>query len=1025
MRSAWFVLGLAFRRLRRRDSGALVTVVGLAVATAVLAGVLAGTTIATDRSTAQAIEAIPASGRSVRAVWFGIPGDASERLDVLDRAVDDAFDGVGLDGPTPLVLFRESTVAGRYVGITAVDGLAPHVILRSGRLPRTCTPERCEVLRLRGRGAIPNVEGLRLVEVGTAALRSRQLYGDFISSTDAAVATAGRSRELGETAEYHRPPPPPLVVAEGRAALESSPALARTYRTYAWVWPVNPGNPRLWEVDDLVTRTERARTELAAQSSFDVIAPVEELRAAERAANVAGTRLLLVGGEGAALLLAFTVLAARGMRRDLEAARRRLTWFGARRWQLALLGGGESAAVALAGTLGGWLVGIAAAAVASWIAGAPAADILRESVLSPRGFGLAAATALVAAALVWVTVSLRPREGARLGALDLVAIAALLVTGIALLGGVANEDQLARGEGSALLLLLLPGLIAVAAAILVARIFPAAARWWADRRRGGVAARLAAVGLARGPGAAVATVAFLTIAFALALLAEGYRATLSRADSEQAAFRVPLDVVVREDLQNLVRVFDAAPLSRFRDVAGEGGSAYPVLRVSSSAGRAERVTGVTVLGLDGNAIRDIGVWRSEWAAGESTDELASMVEPGRDVALRGHALPDGRIVLGVSPGIVSYAAIIRLGDGSFRRIELGDADSHEPRTLRARAPRDARLVRLQIVPPRRLIERGADAGNGFVATVRLSGPLAMQIRDWEGEGGVVTTSTPGGLEARVSLTLQRDAFLRAGQATDGSPPSVLVTPRLAALAGGIGGILPLQVAGETVLVQVAGIVERFPGSTGETVVGDRVELGTAINTAAPGGARENEVWLDVAPENVEAAAHTLQRPPFRALDATVRADVEAEARRDPLARGTLLALIGSALVALILASLGLALAVRADLRDDRGEHYDLEAQGSSPSFLRRVVRVRAATLSVVGLAAGIATGLGLLVFVTRVVSVTARGGIAEPPLAVVVDPALVAAGIGLFALLASLLVGGATRRAFAGARGPTHRETDA
>ena len=62
VRSAWFVARLAWQRLRRRDSGALVTVLGLAVATAVLAGVLAGVTIATDRSTAQAIERIPAVG---------------------------------------------------------------------------------------------------------------------------------------------------------------------------------------------------------------------------------------------------------------------------------------------------------------------------------------------------------------------------------------------------------------------------------------------------------------------------------------------------------------------------------------------------------------------------------------------------------------------------------------------------------------------------------------------------------------------------------------------------------------------------------------------------------------------------------------------------------------------------------------------------------------------------------------------------------------------------------------------------
>ena len=152
--------------------------------------------------------------------------------------------------------------------------------------------------------------------------------------------------------------------------------------------------------------------------------------------------------------------------------------------------------------------------------------------------------------------------------------------------------------------------------------------------------------------------------------------------------------------------------------------------------------------------------------------------------------------------------------------------------------------------------------------------------------------------------------------------------------------------------------------------------------------------------------------------------MEREARRDPLARGTLLALVGTAAVALLLAALGLALAVRADLRDDSGEHFDLEAQGASPSFLRRVVRARAATVSAVGLLGGIATGLALLLLVTRVVSVTAGGVEAEPPLAVVVDPLLVLVGIAAFALVAALLVGGATRRAFAGERGPAHRETD-
>ena len=394
MRSAWFVAGLALRRLRRRDSGALVTALGLAVATAVLAGVLAGTTIATDRSTAQAIEddsdpcALGARGvvrnpRRSRANGSTCSTARSTTRSPTSGSTDRAGSCSSARAPWPA----------RYVGITAVDGLAPHVVLRSGRMPRRCTPQRCEVLRLRGRGAIPTSTVCGWSRSGRRRCARAQLYGDFVRSTDAAVAGNPRSSELGQAAEYHRPPPPPLVVAEGRAALAASPALARTYRTYAWVWPVNPGSPRLWQVDDLLGRTERARIELAAQSSFDVEAPVEELRAAERAADVAGNRLLLVGGEGAALLLAFTILAARGMRRDLEGARRRLTWSGARRWQLALLGGVESTAVAFGGVLGGWLVGVVVAGVAARLAGAPVTDVLRESVLSPRGLGLAAATA--------------------------------------------------------------------------------------------------------------------------------------------------------------------------------------------------------------------------------------------------------------------------------------------------------------------------------------------------------------------------------------------------------------------------------------------------------------------------------------------------------------------------------------------------------------------------------------------------------------------------------------------------------
>lgn len=1023
MSSARYVIWLAWRRVRRRDSGVLVAVLGLAVATAVLAGVLSGVTIAKDRSLAQAIERTEAASRAVRAVWFGVPSASNEAQPVLDREVRETLADLHLGEPTALILVRESTVAGRFVGLAAVDGLAPHVTLRSGRLPRRCTAGRCEVLRLRGQGSLPNAPGLRLVQVGTASLRSRQLFGDFLEPTDNATADAEVAPALRESGRYHRPPPAPLVVAEGVAALAASPALARTYRSYAWVWPLAAGSPRLWQVDDLIGRIERARAALAARSgSFAVAAPEEELRAAERRANVAGRRLLLVGGEAAALLLAFALLAARGRSRDLAGAHTRLRWYGARRWQLALLSSVESVVIAVGGVLTGWVLGSAAGALAARLAGTPTVPVLLQSTVSPTGLAIAVVVTLVVTVLIALAMSLLPREGVRLGVPEVAGAAAMLVIGVTLLSGAVDEERLADADSSALLLLLLPGLVALVAAIAVARLFPPIARLIADRSRRSLALRLAAVGLARGPGAALVTVAFLTIAFGLALFAEGYRATLARGEREQAAFQVPLDVTVREDLGALVRVFDAASLERFRALAGAGGEAYPVLRVTGGAGRAEQVSGVTVLGLDREVVERLSVWRSDWTAnGAGRNELAETIDTGRQVSLRGAQLPTGEIELRVGPSLLSFAAIVETPGGEFRRVELGAADPDRPSVLVARVAHGSRLVSLELVPPPRLIEGGADAGIAFSGDVHLAGGLALELQTWTGMNGVAVRASGSGIDLRYVLTPQRTARLRARQVTDEMPPVVLVSRRLAELAGGIGGSLPLQVGGALVPVRVAGVVDRFPGTSGEVAIGERGALRTAISAAAPGAARENEVWLEVSDERLPAVADAFARPPLEVLTVVTRADLEDDARRDPLAYGTLLALGAAALLALALAAVGLALSVRSDLRDERSELYELEAQGASPSLLRGVLRSRAIALSIAGLLAGAVTGTVLVTLVTKVVSVTARGGFAEPPLAATVDLLVVGAGVAAYAGLATLFVGATTRRAFSQPHGPTHR----
>ncbi len=993
---------------------------GIAVGTAVLFGILAGTKVAQDRSSSQAVARIPAAARSVRVAWFGVPSAADESLLRLDSAARRALAGVGLAGPASLVLFRESTVAGHFAGLAAVDGLAPHVRLQTGRLPRPCTPSRCEVLRLRGEGSIPNAPGLRLVQVGTASLRSGVLFGDFLAPTDNALADREVAPALQRAAGYHRPAPAPLLVADGVAALAGSPALTATYRSYAWVWPLRSGAPRLWEIDRLVQRVDRARAELAASSaSFAVQAPTEELRAAQRASTVAGRRLLLVGGEAAALLFAFAVLAARGMRRDLEAARRRLTWSGARRWQLGLLAGAESAFVSLAGTVIGWLAGLAACVAAASSAGAPVGEVLRESLLAPPALALAAGVALAAALVILVAVSVHPRSGRRLGLLDAAAVGAVAVVAAALVGGAADEERLASDQGAGLVLLLLPGLIAFAAAVVAARLFGPLVRLAGRAASRRVDLRLAAVSLGRGPGAAAVTVAFLVLAFALALLAEGYRATLARGEADQAAFRVPLDFVVREDLRRLVPVLDAAPLERFGKLGGVA-AAVPVLRVRGGAGQAEGVSGVTVLGLPASVVGRLRGWRSSWAD-VSRATLAADIAPPHPLTLSGIRLSSNDLALEAGPGPLTLVATVVSPRGRYRRVELGRLDAYATRELHATVPPELRhgtLVALELVPPR-LQERGADAGQALIGVLRLSG---LPLAGWVGEGGVRSRAARDGVQLSFRITPARTARLRAPQTTDDEPPAVLATPRLAELAGGVGGILTLRIAGASVPVRVAEVVERFPGSTGESVVGDAGALEVAINVEAPGAARTSEVWLEVPSGHDEAVAAALARPPFRALESISRRELEAGARNDPLGHGTLFALGAAALVALLLAAVGLALTVRSDLRDDRGELYDLESQGAGPALLRRVVRVRALVVALAGLAGGALAGALLALLVTRVVSVTARTTAPEPPLATTFAAGVVASGAVAYLVLAVLLVGFATHGAFRGGRGPLRGE---
>jgi ABC-type lipoprotein export system ATPase subunit len=299
--------------------------------------------------------------------------------------------------------------------------------------------------------------------------------------------------------------------------------------------------------------------------------------------------------------------------------------------------------------------------------------------------------------------------------------------------------------------------------------------------------------------------------------------------------------------------------------------------------------------------------------------------------------------------------------------------------------------------------------------------LDASLAGWLGDGGVTVSgkaAEPGSLRVAYALTPQRVGRVRARQPADDAPPRVAVTPALARLAGGVGRDLPLRIDGDPVNVRVAAVVDRIPGTTGDAVLADLGAITNAVDTVAPGGAGVSELWLEVAPGAQSRVDASLSRRPFAVLEKQSRAALEADARRDPLGHGTLLALAASALAALVLAASGLVLAIRADLRDDRGELTDLEAQGATPGVLRRVVAARAALVGVVGAGVGAARRHRARVFVTRVVFRHRQGGRARAAPATTVDPLTLALGTAAFAVAAVALVDVDDPPGFADPRGP-------
>src|SRR3954452_12756182 len=157
------------RRLRRNAPRAVLAAVGIAIGAAVLALTQVSATAVQDRAVQSALEQLQPSDRAVQVVWSGVPAQSDLSLRALDRIVRDAVTPVLNKRPFRVAVFRQATWGGAFVNLGAIDGLSTWLSLLSGRLPKPCTSNDCELVQIGGEPAQPQIKALHVV--GRAAFK--------------------------------------------------------------------------------------------------------------------------------------------------------------------------------------------------------------------------------------------------------------------------------------------------------------------------------------------------------------------------------------------------------------------------------------------------------------------------------------------------------------------------------------------------------------------------------------------------------------------------------------------------------------------------------------------------------------------------------------------------------------------------------------------------------------------------------------------------------------------------------------
>ena len=994
VKSSAAAASLAILRARARAAQTLIASFVIAVAIGALLVLSALPDVGRELVLRHTVETLRPQDRAVTVVVA--PDHLLDRDEIgrIDTRLRRRFADLPLAPLRSLVEFRSlATTAGTVFRLGGLQNLADAVDLQEGRLPKSCSPTRCEVVAI----GPPN-ERLGPEPAPGLVVVGRAVQVDPVPFTGDLALSEGEQ----------------LILADGVEDVNAFASLLLIRRSLAWVTPLDPQRITRANIGPLLQSLADAGSDIDL-AGYSVTAPDDELSDALQRAAVAGRSLALPQAQGTLLLVVALVIVALVLRGSHQVAADRLARRGASPTAVAAFDLVSTGVIVALGIAVGTLLGALAIVWLSSHFDLLWSTNLRSAFSLPRlgvfvGLGLLmwfVMTAVVRARESRTTVM---RRGLRVS--DLTALLSAAALAVLVQRGDTNAAELSQRSDP--LLWAMPVLVAVLIVSISQRIVPilimAAARLVPTAR---LLDRIAIVDGARRSVRTVATAAMVATAAAFATFTLGYRSTLLNAAEERAAFAVPFDarLTVGSDLVHPPKL---RPKGGWSELV-PGTVSTDVLRRSAELRRSGTVVDtVEVVGLDPSKLGLLRSTRRDYGPAAPDIIRALTVVPPEPIGALIPADADAlQFDIDGPSELTKLAAVIERVDGSWH--ETAATPDSPGRPAVALEPGDAggRFIGLrvaQIDETASRIEHHVQEGNtsveafdvGFVlhSVNAMTGgarstALEFDARSWEDEAGEVRAQPDGSVAIQASIL--GSSRLIVPKPDDPAMPA-LTDPLTASAA--VDGIVTIETQGREFRFRVVGTAERFPTMGDRFVLTDLGVLRRGLDLAQPGYGAPIETWLaaDSPPHEAQRAA-ALSLPPYSTVDVDRRVDRLREEQRDPLSRLSLSVLTWSTLLATAMVFGSLLLHSAAERTDDEAFHRFLALDGAPPSTITRLVTIRTASLAFAALPIGIAAGALMTPLVASAIRITADAVPPNPPLRLIIPWGALLVALALFVIL--------------------------